>query len=216
VNSLLAHASRSEPEDENHPVKRLPTLYFYSRNSEILAKFFQDDAAREAFMQRSFLFHRQSNDFRLSMSRMGDVPREEHQQSAKLHCLYGQPLLYTGRGKHSIYPFACSKVYDLRQYTQRTKWGPFMDDDTDRVDWEKVEAIFIVLGHNLVQMGADSVPSFLSSSPFSGSWSNSYRPNPDYEPSELEAKDPYGVTGSWYRVCVPSFLAVLRQQNGAR
>jgi len=28
-------------------------------------------------------------------------------------------------------------------------WGPFLDDGKASVDWEKIEAIMVVLGHNL-------------------------------------------------------------------
>ena len=41
------------------------------------------------------------------------------------------------RRSSRMYPFACSKVYDLRQYSARTMWGPFLDDCSMRVDWEK-------------------------------------------------------------------------------
>lgn len=47
------------------------------------------------------------------------------------------------------YPYALSRVYDLRQYTTLNEWGPFMDDSTGRVDWEKMEAILVVMGYNL-------------------------------------------------------------------
>jgi hypothetical protein len=103
-------------------------------------------------------------------------------------------------------PFACSKVYDLRQYTQKTKWGPFMDDDSDRVDWEKVEAIMIVLGANLELVGMHNFPICQNywEVPFAGVWPNSYRALPidrsDTESDPLDLKDPYGVTGTWLRV----------------
>ncbi|RDL40996.1 uncharacterized protein BP5553_00975 [Venustampulla echinocandica] len=100
---------------------------------------------------------------------------------------------YTGS-----YPYACSMVYDLRNYTDETMWGPFLDQQAT-VDWEKMEAVMIVLqyhlhGHNNYVMqppwlGA-SVDSFKSVLlPKIGT--ASLPSNPD---------DPYDVTGSWIRV----------------
>jgi hypothetical protein len=92
-------------------------------------------------------------------------------------------------------------VYDLRQYTQRTKWGPFRDDDTGRVDWEKVEAITIVLGKNmLTKWPRADVFDEIWDTPFHGSFPRSFVPMKMPELGDLDAGDPYGVTGSWYRV----------------
>ena len=44
---------------------------------------------------------------------------------------------------------ARAKVYDLRDYTDGSFWGPFKDDGSQDVDWEKVEAVMVVLGYNL-------------------------------------------------------------------
>lgn len=47
--------------------------------------------------------------------------------SAKLHCLYGDMTLECARTRTRglrVYPYACSKVYDLREFTPRTRWGP--------------------------------------------------------------------------------------------
>jgi hypothetical protein len=102
-------------------------------------------------------------------------------------------------------PFACSKVYDLRQYTDKTKWGPFMDDDTGRTDWEKVEAIMIVLGSNLKRLGLNAFPICKNfwDTPFAGVWPGSYMALPVLEREEAEedeAEDPYGISGTWLRV----------------
>lgn len=48
-----------------------------------------------------------------------------------------------------IHPYARARVYDLRKYTDLTSWGPFLDDTSQGVDWEKMEAIMIVLHYNL-------------------------------------------------------------------
>lgn len=110
------------------------------------------------------------------------------------------------------YPYACSRVYDMRQHTQLTKWGPFRNDHTDRVDWEKVEAISIVLGKNVKGLwGSAGVFDEVWDTPFWGSFPGSYVSLKDNEETEdtemqeeeeedLDKQDPYGVAGSWYRV----------------
>lgn len=156
--------------------------------------------------------------------------------SAKLHCLYGWELelnndtLAPGvsdsdnrrramlwmRQRRGVYALACAKVYDLREYTAGTKWGPFMeekDGEGVRVDWEKVEAIMLVLGTNIRNKGLErfEIFSHFWGRPFAGTWSGSYIPwtkdrehGKEIEVTDLDQKDPYGVTGSWLRVV--SFL----------
>ncbi|KAK1755999.1 hypothetical protein QBC47DRAFT_299537 [Echria macrotheca] len=172
-----------------------------SRNVALLTGLFQDESNREAFLSRSFLFERA----RGIANRFGNRPREEHQLSARLHSLYGMPQLRRGMGRTrstSMYPFACSKVYDLREYSRATRWGPFMNDGSERVDWEKVEAILLVLRANIKGKGLDSFPIFsnLWNTPFAGSWPGSYVAWPSTERSELERQDPYDVSGTWMRV----------------
>jgi hypothetical protein len=106
-------------------------------------------------------------------------------------------------------------VYDLRQYTEATLWGPFRDDGTQRVDWEKVEAIMIVLGFNLRKFTERSDGRFpmIWDEPFVGASPNSYIAPPAATEKldsdlikirelalNLNALDPYGVTGTWMRV----------------
>ncbi|KAI8158631.1 hypothetical protein K4K49_004576 [Colletotrichum sp. SAR 10_70] len=194
VNRLLKNAS-STGEAQNEA-----GTHAASRNAAFLARAFREEPARLAFLCRSFIFERARSEVR--PIRIPEKPKEAHQQSAKLHCLYGRPILNCGRTRSSrVYPYACSKVYDLRQYTPRTKWGPFMDDDTDRVDWEKVEAILIVLGSNISSQNLTAkVFSNLWERPFVGSWAGSYVPAPNRGIQDLDLKDPYGVAGTWLRV----------------
>ncbi|KAK4617535.1 hypothetical protein CLAFUR4_12648 [Fulvia fulva] len=114
--------------------------------------------------------------------------------------------------------FARSKVYDLREYTEHTLWGPFMNDGRQRVDWEKVEAVMIVLGFNLRKFTDRSEGRFpmVWKDTWSGASPNSYKSLPRMagavkEPDDemykirelalaLDAQDPYGVSGSWMRV----------------
>ena len=124
---LLSRSARSVPSRPSRSVTHAP-----SRNAAVLAEFFSDEGNRDAFLSRSFIFERargERKDF-------SDPPRVEHQMSAHLHCLYGMPVLKHGRTRSGrMYPFACSKVYDLREYTEETHWGPFMGDGSLRVDW---------------------------------------------------------------------------------
>ncbi|KAK5076386.1 hypothetical protein LTS08_007018 [Lithohypha guttulata] len=53
------------------------------------------------------------------------------------------------QGAHYIHPYARSRLYDLRKYKLSNFWGPFMDDGSGRIDWEKVQNIYIVLGYGL-------------------------------------------------------------------
>ncbi|KAK0630645.1 hypothetical protein B0T17DRAFT_489098 [Bombardia bombarda] len=194
VTRLLKNASR-----QDYRISHAVT-YPESRNANLLTDLFQSDENQEAFLSRSFLFERARGE----TNRFQDPPKEEHQQSAKLHSLYGMPLLKHGRTRSSrLYPFACSKVYDLRQYTRNTRWGPFMNDGSDRVDWEKVEATLLVLRNNIKNKSLDTFPIFsnLWNVPFAGSWTKSYVPFPiDRERTDLELEDPYDVSGTWLRV----------------
>ncbi|KAI1813398.1 hypothetical protein GGS20DRAFT_553754 [Poronia punctata] len=196
---------------------RLP----YSRNAELLAAIFEQETNRAAFLCRSFIYERARAEFlSTDIGYWHGPPKPEHQLSAHLHCLYGVPQLLaypvdrrrarmtaTRAGKQQLMrPFACSKVYDLRQYTRKTQWGPFMDDGSMRVDWEKVEAVMIVLGANIDDLGLTNVPMFdtFSCIPFAGTWPNSWKsPQKRTRPrvlDPLEHLDPYGVTGVWLRV----------------
>lgn len=75
----------------------------------------------------------------------------------------------------------------------------------DRVDWEKVEAIMIVLWHNIKLKGLERLPVFQHfwQVPFAGCWPNSYIPMPrDREVRNIELEDPYDITGTWLRARV--------------
>ena len=196
---LLRNATKSTTQRTVHSLTYPP-----SRNASLLTTFFRDDSNREAFLSRSFLFERARG---CANCCFHTRPLEDHQLSAKLHSLFGMPLLKHGRTRSSsMYPFACSKVYDLREYTHASRWGPFMNDDSERVDWEKVEAILMVLRSNIKTKGLDSFPIFSNywNTPFAGSWPGSYVPWPpgpgEGEESELKRRDPYGVSGTWLRV----------------
>ncbi|KAK1641119.1 F-box domain-containing protein [Colletotrichum phormii] len=223
VTRLLQHASptgETQNDTGTHAV---------SRNAAALANIFRDEPARVAFLCRSSIFDRARGDIARSTSSRRpqssassasssssssasasasasrtnpNAADDLHQQSAKLHCLYGRPIFNFGRTRSSrVYPYAACKVYDMRQYTTRTKWGPFRDDNSGRVDWEKMEAIMIVMGSNIKsQRLTAKVFSNLWEKPFAGSWSGSYVPSPGRGIRDLDLEDPYGVAGTWLRV----------------
>jgi hypothetical protein len=152
------------------------------------------------------------------------APTENGRQlSAKLHSSYGTLKEAVGRTRSSAaHPFARSRVYDLRRYNDDNLWGPYLDDGTLRTDWEKVEAIMIVLGFNL-QLFSERCSSRLPlvwDRPFEGIAPNSYVPMGKHgglgdidmdgveemlvnqpEPP-LDALDPFGVSGIWRRVSI--------------
>lgn len=207
-----------------------------SLNIRLLSTCFADIQNVDALLCSSSLFGRVGGE-----EQAPAATEELRQTSAKLHCMYGVPIdELPGRSSFSIsrpdiqifpssrtrlksrplltHTYARSKVYDLRQYTEATLWGPFRDDGTQRVDWEKVEAIMIVLGFNLRKFTERSDGRFpmIWDEPFVGATPNSYISPPPYTgPKEeldkdlvkirelalgLDAQDPYGVTGTWMRV----------------
>jgi hypothetical protein len=182
---------------------------------------FSKDETVEAFLQGSSLFSRLRDEVRQVNRENVPAPtstdhahRALQRKSAHLHCLYSKPILNVGRLRSTrTYPYACSKVYDLREYTDRSGWGPFMNDGSFNVDWEKVEAILIVLGHNIGSRSRMArIFGEIWNSPFSGSFSNSFMAPPPRDITSLEARDPYSVTGTWYRVrCPPMMLSRIKQ-----
>ena len=206
MSRLLKNASYTNNSDQDFPV---------SQNIGYLQTLFSTDLAANAFLQQSSLFERMRTTAYTSRRSAHHPPREEHQMSAKMHCLYGSPILQAGRTRSTrSYPYACSRVYDLRQYTPRTKWGPFRDDDTGRVDWEKLEAIGIVLGKNIkTQWPRADIFDDIWETPFFGSFPRSFVPSREAELGDLDAQDPYGVTGSWYRVSIRSFFFCCRARS---
>jgi hypothetical protein len=205
VTHLLQNASRDGPRITNN------VTYPESLNAAFLSRLFDSEENRQNFLCGSFIFERAKQ----PMQTFSIPPKTEHQQSAKLHCLYGVPQLTLGCGRTrsstaKMYPFACSKVYDLRQYTTASRWGPFMGDGSDRVDWEKVEAITIVLRSNIKRRKLERWHhlNHFWNTPFAGSWPGSYRSQQHQqtplpllrEPSALELQDPYDVSGMWLRI----------------
>ena len=97
-----------------------------------------------------------------------------------------------------------------------------MDDGSQNVDWEKVEAVMLVLGLNLAKFHERSDGRFplIWDAPFSGVTPKSFISPPrnahededefkdvdeelakirELQPS-IDSLDPYGVTGTWMRI----------------
>lgn len=111
------------------------------------------------------------------------------------------------RSRFSLpYPYACSTVYDLRNYKHGNFWGPFLEDGSADVDWERIEAVMLVLGYNLMMFTESTWGIFkpLWTVPFSGVSPGSFHSVPlsstGMPTPPANALDPYNVTGSYMRV----------------
>lgn len=177
-----------------------------SLNIALLTQLFQTGANRDVFLCNSTLFERAKKPHLQTLP----LSVAERRLSAKLHCLYGVPIqAFRATRSSSTYPFACSKVYDLRNYTRNSMWGPFLDDEPGKVDWEMLEAIMIILGHN-IRIFNDRTGGLLFKSvwaqPFVNAVPSSYSISPGpIKNATLNAgissfEDPYNITGTWMRV----------------
>lgn len=102
-----------------------------------------------------------------------------------------------------LYPYAVSKVYDLREYTNKTHWGPFRADGSGKVDWEKMEAILFVLRTNIKLKELDRIPMVgnVWNTPFAGCWEGSLCELPRTGNSGPQGGGPMGVGsgyGGWF------------------
>ncbi|KAL9607027.1 MAG: hypothetical protein Q9167_008019 [Letrouitia subvulpina] len=145
--------------------------------------------------------------------------RPEQQLSAKLNCLwgafhniggemcdrrhwFGQMLLPDEELSRAdeVHEYARASVYDLRRYNDGNCWGPFQSDGSQRVDWERVEAIMILLSHNMADFndehGDGTIPN--------RTWNHAFAGLSPQPPSRLtlspDALDPYDITGVWFRI----------------
>jgi hypothetical protein len=191
VDSLITTASRDE--------------FGNSHNQRLIAELFQHISQNhDAFMCRSSLFERGG-----TRNNTPADDEESRQLSAKIHVLFGIPSSSVGRRVLGTHPFARSRVYDLRNYTDATKWGPYRDDGSMRIDWEMVESLMIVIGHNSSSFCQRSLTRFSPPwlQPLEGVVPERGREVPEYplqllkEPDvPLGLKDPYRVEGIWARV----------------
>ncbi|RMZ78416.1 hypothetical protein DV738_g3933, partial [Chaetothyriales sp. CBS 135597] len=181
------------------------------KNSAFFARHFARESNIAAFLARSSLF--------ASARYPSNTPASSHalrQASAKLFVYYGLEIephsfsVSAGRAT-AVHPYARSRVYDLRRYTAANHWGPFLDDGSEGIDWEKVQCILIVILYNLRLSRCVQYNHRLCNSPFHGLAPKSFTsvplnrrtgaPSPqDGGISSLAAQDPYGVTGTWMRI----------------
>ncbi|KAG6366353.1 hypothetical protein INS49_000530 [Diaporthe citri] len=116
VTRLLQHATSQGARP------RPSVTYGASQNVSILRECFSSESTVHAFLCRSFLFQRARTP--VKKFSFPKQPPEERQMSAKLHCLYGAPVLNFSRLRSSrTHPFAISKVYDIREYTTPDAMG---------------------------------------------------------------------------------------------
>jgi hypothetical protein len=173
----------------------------------VMREWFDDKRDREkrdnieAFLCQSITFSRSRLTTALPAPSFAD-----RQASAKLHVQYGTPIFYPRRGRYAqVYPYAVSMVYDLRNYKEESLWGPYLEDGKASVDWEKLEAVMIVLGWNLrvftEQRDGVFGPRSVWREPWVGASPWSYEEMQGIpEVVEEGVVDPYGVQGTWMRV----------------
>ena len=103
------------------------------------------------------------------------------------------------------------------------RWGPFHDDGSDTVDWEKMEAIMVDLGYNMrvFRHRTFNRTPLMWDKPWVGATPNSFVNDPPDSPppqkaakrehsGRLDHKDPYGIAGTWMRVRFSTFLSGMR------
>lgn len=176
-----------------------------SQNQELIAQLFLHiQQNHDAFMCRSSLFGRMEK-----CNQKAAADEEGRQLSAKLHCLFGIPGTNAGRRVLQTHPYARSRVYDLRKYSDKNAWGPFREDGSMKVDWEMVESLMIVLSYNSGLCCRRFLHRFQPpwSEPLGGVIPERKGIIPEYTPKllkepdvPLHLRDPYDISGIWSRV----------------
>ncbi|KAF2825229.1 hypothetical protein CC86DRAFT_325183 [Ophiobolus disseminans] len=191
VDSLIATASIDQS-GTSHNQSKVSNLFLHISQN------------RDAFMCRSSLFKYAGTELQKPAN-----DEEGRQLSAKLHCLFGIPSSQTGNRALSVHAHARSRIYDLRNYTDKTQWGPFQDDGSMNVDWEMIESQMIILGYNSNLCCRRFQKRFSPpwGEPLQGVVPERAKIMPEYpakllyEPDvPLRLKDPYGVSGVWSRI----------------
>jgi hypothetical protein len=179
-----------------------------SKNMAVMRGWFDDKRDKEK-RDNIEAFLCQSTTFARSKGHSSPISFANRQASAKLHVQYGTPIACPRRSKYNqAYPYAVSMVYDLRNYKTETFWGPYLPDSNASVDWEKMEAVMIVLGHNLrmftEQTHSIFGPRSIWREPWIGASPYSYEPTSMKGMHTLNTPvgiaDPYNIQGTWMRV----------------
>ncbi|KAF2438042.1 hypothetical protein P171DRAFT_166485 [Karstenula rhodostoma CBS 690.94] len=180
-----------------------------SLNKKELSRLFSNPQTADMFLYKSSLYGRAGTGIQFQAQNL-----EDRQRSARLHSIYGIPNDITGRRTLSTHPFARSRVYDLRNFSKRSRWGPFRNDGSMRVDWELIESIMVVLGYNNGLCSRRYMDRFILpwSAPFANIFQDRFAhlpftnmqpllPSLTREPSlPLGLQDPYNVSGIWARM----------------
>ncbi|KAK8163200.1 hypothetical protein BC567DRAFT_232959 [Phyllosticta citribraziliensis] len=200
-----------------------------SKTRSWLRHHFENGLNYHSLLCESALF-RDSDFFRDMPTRSLSARAKFDQLSAKLLVLHGVYCECKEHGycETAGFPhldaYARSRVYDLRQWHEGNSWGPFMDDSSKRVDWVKMSCIMMVLlsqqRRYCKSLGSSHLP--IWHLPFAGAVPNTYvdldggiapaqiLPEPKSshpaarmlkEPElSLDELDPYGITGTWFRI----------------
>ncbi|KAF1983514.1 hypothetical protein K402DRAFT_338324 [Aulographum hederae CBS 113979] len=199
----------------DHLLQTADTDYGTSRNIALLRELFEDRHVADVLLSSSSLYRIAGSESQKPAS-----SPEARQLSAKLKVLAGSfSDTYATKSAYSTLPVARSIVYDIRRYNRRNLWGPFLDDGSHDVDWEKMEAIMADLAHNtrLFNDKVYNVTEIDWDEPFRGVTPGSYRsvehaasqdglgqPRASRMPREIQGptgdEDPYGITGMWKRI----------------
>ncbi|PKS08964.1 hypothetical protein jhhlp_003577 [Lomentospora prolificans] len=197
--TILKLLKSAKPRDGEKSARQVPT-HLPSYNVEFLSSLFEDEKKLRKYMCRSSIYHGTS----IGPHSRGSSNDPLVQLSAKLHCHYGKPvedpIIPAVASIGEPYDFACAKVYNLRHYTAESFWGPFKDDGSGEVDWEKVEASIVVMA---VKTSRDKASLWTMPwrEPFAGAYPQSYvSPHPRKELEPLDPTDPYGISGTWMRL----------------
>jgi hypothetical protein len=203
--TILKLLKDATPRPGGQAPRQLPT-HLPSYNVDFLSSLFEDQNILRKYMCRSSLYHGTS----IGQRSRGSSNDPLVQLSAKLHCHYGKPaekpIVPAVASLGEPYDFACAKVYNLRHYTAESFWGPFKDDGSGEVDWEKVEASMVVMA---VKTSRDKASLWTMPwrEPFAGAYAQSYAsPHPRKELEPLDPTDPYGISGTWMRVSLERVL----------
>ncbi|OJD34844.1 f-box domain-containing protein [Diplodia corticola] len=153
---------------------------------------------RAAILSGSSLYHRAGSEVQKPFDDECD-----RQMSAKLAVLHGVPMeLSDRRQTKPVHSYARSRVYDLRRYTDETLWGPFMDDGSQRVDWENLESLLIVLSWNINRFCERAYGRFrpLWNVPFTGVPTNSFRSKAPYRFADDPSDDDSGMLEAMHMI----------------
>ena len=165
---LLPHVGRLAqcacPTPGVNPLPSAPT-HFPSRTAPFLSELVKRPASKMHLLYISELFS-------IYPAEAIDWPSARYRNTrfARLNCLFGRAVAEKSHTKSRLdmaYTWAAPMVYQLLNYTWYGNWGPFEDDEKGKVDWTRVEASMVLLGHNTAD-GPYELGYMMKAPPFSG------------------------------------------------